>query len=270
MHMTSELLHGNSDPRQPRLIFAGGYDSDTNFPMHDHSCWELIYQRTGRVRTQQGHDMIEMSPGMVLLHTPGVPHADWAAEHYQILFLYIELAEDPAWPRVRFDDERQSIGKICDDLCHEHYGSRDDRMQMIDLLVRRLVLLLDRPADHRQTDFEQTVAAARHVIDERYHTRLTVDDLAAAAGVSRTCLHVSFSRVLEQSPMDYLRGVRLRHALGLVRQTNLTLDAIADRCGFHSASHLTRHIKTATGRAPGALRREGLPVSTDQSGQTLG
>ena len=266
MHMNTEVLHRNSDeadPRQPRLLLAGGYGSDTNFPMHDHPCWELIYQRTGRVRTQQGQEMIDMCPGMVLLHPPHVSHADWATEPYQIFYLYLDLAEAPAWPRLRFDDERQSIGKLCDELCYEYHSSHDDRMQMIDLLIRRLILLLDRPADHRQSDHEQTVAAARDVIDERYHTPLTVDDLASAAGVSRTCLHVSFSRVLEESPMEYLRNVRIRHAISIIRHTNETLDAVAERTGFHSASHLSRHIKAATGSPPGALRRERSIVSAE-------
>lgn len=251
------------DPRQPRLLFAGGYGGVTNFPMHDHPFWELIYMRTGSVRTQHGPDVIEMRPGMALLHPPLMPHADWVTDHYEIFFLQIDFAVTPDWPHVIFDDERQSIGQVCDDLCREFYGSYGNRDHMIDLLMRRLVLLLDRAADNRrQTEYEQTVAAVRRIIDERYHTHLTVDELAAAVGVSRTCVHVSFSRVLEESPMSYLRTVRLRHALGLIRHTGLTLDTIAESTGFHSSSHLTRHIKALTGLTPGALRRERALIGT--------
>ncbi|GAA1572807.1 hypothetical protein GCM10009804_31680 [Kribbella hippodromi] len=48
--------------------------------------------------------------------------------------------------------------------------------------------------------------------------------------------------------------VRLRHALAHIRNSTLPLQAIASLTGYNSASHLSRHIKAATGTAPGALR----------------
>jgi AraC-like DNA-binding protein len=256
--MTTELLHRNPvdlAPRNPRLLCAGGYGGNTNVAMHEHPCWELIYQRTGRVRTQQGSELIEMCPGMILLHPPCMPHADWATEHYNIFYLYIDLAASPNWPRLRFDDERQSIGQLCENLCHEYFGFHSNRDQMIDLLMQRLALMLDRDANFQASDAQQSVATARRLIDERFRTRLTVDELACAARVSRSTLHANFTRMIGEPPMEYLRNVRLNHALAMLRLTECTLDAIADRCGFYSASHLSRHIKIATGLTPGEVRR---------------
>ena len=66
--------------------------------------------------------------------------------------------------------------------------------------------------------------------------------------------------------MDYLQALRVRSALGMLRNGDAGLETIADACGYDSASHLSRHIKRATGVSPGALRgtREHEPL--DPSG----
>jgi AraC-like DNA-binding protein len=42
----------------------------------------------------------------------------------------------------------------------------------------------------------------------------------------------------------------VRHALNLLRTSDITIEAVALQCGYDSASHLSRHIKRATGKAP--------------------
>jgi transcriptional regulator GlxA family with amidase domain len=52
-----------------------------------------------------------------------------------------------------------------------------------------------------------------------------------------------------------LQEIRVRHALNLLRTSDITIEAVALQCGYDSASHLSRHIKRATGKTPGSLRR---------------
>lgn len=255
MHMSPQELH--LSPSGPtRFLFAGGHSGKSNFPMHTHDCWEVIYQRTGRVSTEQAGTIFDMSPGMILVHPPHTPHADWATEHYDIFFVHFEVHQIPHWPRLAFDDDRQSIGRACEDLCHEYNIRGDHHDRMIMALATRLDLLLHRAAVARQeSPIDRAVTAARRLIEERYRGTVTVDALASEAGVSRSTLHAHFARIVGQSPIDYLQTIRLRHALGLLRHTTMTLETIADHCGFHSASHLSRHVKAATGSTPGALRK---------------
>lgn len=59
---------------------------------------------------------------------------------------------------------------------------------------------------------------------------------------------------LGRSPQRRLLDIRLRHAVVLLQTSDLTLAAVAERCGYHSPSHLTRHVKTALDTTPGRLR----------------
>jgi AraC family transcriptional regulator len=50
---------------------------------------------------------------------------------------------------------------------------------------------------------------------------------------------------------------RLDRARALLRETALPLADVAAACGYAGASHLSRHVKAATGATPGQLRRGG-------------
>jgi AraC-like DNA-binding protein len=77
-------------------------------------------------------------------------------------------------------------------------------------------------------------AAVEHV-HEHAGEPLTVSDLARAAGLSVRALQESFQRALGCTPMNYLRGVRLRHTraeLLAADPKTTTVAEIASRWGF--------------------------------------
>lgn len=238
------------------LRFAGEHYGRFDVGLHSHTAWEVIYQRTGYVKTRQGSDVFAMSPGMILVHPPGVEHCDYASAHYVLYFLMFDLNETPAWPRVCHDDRHQNIGRVCEEMVREFHGHDGGREQMLALLSAQLDLLLRRACEEQdRTPEQKIVAQAQRIFEERYRESLTMADLAAEIAVSRSTLYAHFTRLRGQTPPEYLQSVRLRHALGLLHHSRMTLETIAEHCGYHSASHLSRHIKAATGTSPGVLRK---------------
>lgn len=74
-------------------------------------------------------------------------------------------------------------------------------------------------------------------------------DLAREANLSERSLNRLFQRELGQSPARYLQSLRLARARDLASHTDLTLNQIALRCGFSSASALSRAFARRTGRS---------------------
>ncbi|WP_455753612.1 helix-turn-helix domain-containing protein [Streptomyces decoyicus] len=89
----------------------------------------------------------------------------------------------------------------------------------------------------------------------RLDARLTVDQLAARAGVSERTLARRFAEQLGTSPGQWLLGQRLDAARILLERTDLPVDAIATRVGLSSAVNLRRRFRTAFGATPGTYRR---------------
>ena len=171
----------------------------------------------------------------------------------------IDAPPDQAWPVACFDDADQALLHVCAALVREWTGRAQDRAALIcallaqlDILVRRAELQRQRPAA------ERSVLAAERLIEEHLADRLTIAWLAGQLGVASQTLRAHFAAVRGYSPHAYLQRVRVDYALALVRGSSLTLDAVASMSGYCSASHLSRHVKHATGTPPGAARTAGL------------
>ncbi len=96
-------------------------------------------------------------------------------------------------------------------------------------------------------------------IEENAHRRLTLSDIGAAAGMSVRTLARRFAEEIGQSPIQWLTGVRIRHAQELLETTDHTVDRIADKVGFPTTSNFRTLFVQTVGVTPGAYRRTFRP-----------
>lgn len=85
---------------------------------------------------------------------------------------------------------------------------------------------------------------------------LPMDEIAAAAGLSRRQVERLFTQNLGRSPARYYLEVRLDRARHLLIQTSMAIIEIAVACGFVSASHFSRCYRELYGRSPQQQRQE--------------
>ncbi|GAJ84687.1 putative AraC family transcriptional regulator [Nocardia brasiliensis NBRC 14402] len=92
-------------------------------------------------------------------------------------------------------------------------------------------------------------------ITERLGEPLTVEDLAARAGVSPRTLARRFTDQLGIGPGQWLLAQRITEARTLLETTDLPVESVARRAGLSSATNLRRRFLRALGTTPGAYRR---------------
>lgn len=268
MHTTPALLHETpreDAPSEPRFGCAGFYSAPKNrdFPSHQHTHWEWVYYRTGQPRAVIGEQEFEARPGTMLLTPPHTAHHDIALTAYEVIYIAVDAPPDMTWPMVCHDDSEYSMARICAALVREndsHFSTRDE---MLALLMRQLMLIIERGEETRKlSQAERIVRQAEQLIEERHTQAVSQAEIARALGVSPSYLREQFGKQRGQSPRRFLQQSRLRHALSLLHHSTLTLEHIARICGYHSASHLSRHIKNETRHTPGALRvLDSQPIS---------
>jgi AraC-like DNA-binding protein len=95
---------------------------------------------------------------------------------------------------------------------------------------------------------------ARDLADARYFEALDVDDLAAAAGLSRAHFSREFRRTFGVSPHAYLLTRRLERAAALLRNTDRTVAEICLDVGLTSVGSFTTSFKRAHGITPTTYR----------------
>lgn len=83
----------------------------------------------------------------------------------------------------------------------------------------------------------------------------TVASLAAKAYMSRSAFARRFRERFDQPPLEYLRGIRLRHAAKLLKTTPpLPVPTVAKRSGFSSRSQFSRAFRAYFGSPPSEFR----------------
>jgi AraC-like DNA-binding protein len=102
---------------------------------------------------------------------------------------------------------------------------------------------------------------ARDLADRRYADPLTVDDLAAAAHLSRAHFSREFKRAFGESPYSYLLTRRLERAATLLRSTDWSVADICMRVGLTSVGSFTTSFTTAYGMSPTAYRASFPPAA---------
>jgi len=85
--------------------------------------------------------------------------------------------------------------------------------------------------------------------------KLSVDDVARAAGMSPRNLNHLFQQHLEMSPMRVLLDFRLDKACRLLRHDDASIEQVAEDCGFPNRYYFSRMLKQHRGTSPAAYRR---------------
>lgn len=95
----------------------------------------------------------------------------------------------------------------------------------------------------------------------------SLNDLAHIAMESRTCYIEKFKHLFKMTPFEYIRKLRINHAIELLSATTLSVAEIAQSCGFSDSAHLIKIFKEDTGLTPAKYRKtaadkEGAPSSS--------
>lgn len=269
----------------PILVAAGQYTAPKgqDYPAHFHNALEVIQYRSGHIEcviggkssgeTMRDNDgqtfevplqggidpqVIRSDPGMVLVIPAGTIHADRALTAYSQFYLLIQTEPgvlQPSQPLTFMDDNNRSFEKIISSLEREWSGRAVRREGMVALLLGALEILCGRFEDESEpSELERLVQRAERLLEERFAESPNITQIALELGVSPSSLRSHFAKLREYSPKEFLQRVRLNRVLEMIRSSSLSLEEIALLTGYDSASHLSRHVKLATGLTPGQFR----------------
>jgi AraC-like DNA-binding protein len=102
---------------------------------------------------------------------------------------------------------------------------------------------------------------AKDLADARYSDPLDVDDLAAAAGLSRAHFSREFRRAFGESPHAYLLTRRLERAAALLRNTDRSVTEICFSVGLSSLGSFTTSFTRTYGVSPTTYRAAYPPAA---------
>lgn len=105
---------------------------------------------------------------------------------------------------------------------------------------------------------DEVVARGLHYLHGHLSEAISNESIASAAGVSRTVFQNRFRRAMQVSIRGYLTSQRLKRAVDLIENSDLTFADIAERSGFKHQEYLGFVIQKHLHTTPGKLRQKAI------------
>ncbi|GAA2355613.1 GlxA family transcriptional regulator [Dactylosporangium salmoneum] len=142
---------------------------------------------------------------------------------------------------------------------------RDHGPALTAAVARELVVYLRRDGSQAQISpflrhrdhLHPGVHRVQDHIAAHLNTPRTLAELAAVAHLSPRGLSRAFVAATGITPLEYQQQLRLEQAAAMLAETDLTIEAVAARCGFRDARHFRRLYSARYGQPPSAVRAEG-------------
>ncbi len=96
----------------------------------------------------------------------------------------------------------------------------------------------------------------------RLNTQITVEKMAEQVHVSKRTLCRKFSETTGTSPLGWVNGLRMRRAKDLLETTTLSMEEVAEQCGFGSAAVMRHHFRTRVQLSPNLYRERFRQTAT--------
>ena len=256
-------------------------------PWHWHNAFEINYVDEGAMEYRTPEQTVTVHKGEVLFTNSGVLHTCTLADpegciYYTHLFdmsflsgMYNSVFEEKYFQPVSRNSAFQLWLVKPDSL---------PRIRMIEAVLRAVELHRTEPPEYefdlrtelctfwrgmladsaevrasmpqRSNADTERIKAMMDYIQANCAERLTLDDIAAAANISRRECTRCFRRCIDSTPNEYLTACRLRMAAEQLIRTGKSVMEISEECGFSSASYFGKVFREATGLTPREYRSQ--------------
>ena len=105
-------------------------------------------------------------------------------------------------------------------------------------------------------DLSRDVSQALHYINEHLYGNVSLDEIAAHAGISRAALTRHFRAQMTQSIVTYVTESKIKEAKRLLLYSDMKISEIAAALNFSSQSYFQTIFKKVTGQTPLEYQRQ--------------
>lgn len=236
--------------------------------------WDPDVQAPGElldpIRTahENGSRVVSLCLGAFLLAATGLLDGREAVTHWgysgelQQRYPALRVVENALW--ADHDDVVSSAGVAAGLDCCIHLLRKDFGSDAADRVARGLVMAPHRNATQAQfiparlprgtghDGIERAMTLAR----ENLSQPIGLDQLAAAASMSRRTFTRHFRSRTGTTVLDWLTQQRLDHARRMLESSHAGIEEIAASCGFGSTAAFRQHFRSAFGNTPSRYREE--------------
>ena len=97
---------------------------------------------------------------------------------------------------------------------------------------------------------DEDIVRLQNWLDENHANAIDINDMKNMLGISTRSLNRRFKEATQQTPLQYLTALRIKHASELLKQSNLSIFEIAQETGFSDANYFSTLFKKHSAMSP--------------------
>ena len=162
--------------------------------------------------------------------------------------LPVPPAERPAWS--------QHVAAIERELDQRRDGSTEAALAHLTLLLVSAARISVDIGNDLRLGSEPLLAAVFEFIEQHYHEPISLATIAAAVGLTPGHLTTVVRRKTGRSVQRWITERRMADARRLLRETDLTIEAVAANVGYRQPSYFIKHFRRDHTVTPAIWRRQ--------------
>jgi len=261
---------------QRTALFSKRLTSSGMSGFHQHDDFELACLLTGEGRCWWEAGVYPLEPGRLYVIPPQTQHMmqyDASEPHslYHIYFrseeletLYETYGVDLKPYFQRFfsaaigNELRARLDYALSSYNRANHSAIDQAIQrtLVQCVLLTLAKQIGGAAEAETKPAPPLVQRVLEYIARHCEEPLTLETLSERFRCSKSYLCRLFRQCTGQTVVHYANGMRIQNACRLMEQTNLSLSAVSQLCGFNSLAYFDRQFRQFTGQTPTEYARQ--------------
>ena len=202
------------------------------------------------------------------LFSPDVPHDNRTRLHHYCLMFekeYFEerfkmYSDDPEIYNLKSIKIYGDMLKLLNSFALEY--SRNEPNSEITLEARAEIIthkvirsiLCENISAAKPVSEDYSIAAAQNYMERHYAEDINITELANLGYELVSCFMRRFKKETGVTPMEYLGGIRMKNARKLLKESDMSVMEIAEKCGFEAEEKFRVRFKEKLGVTPEQYR----------------
>lgn len=157
-----------------------------------------------------------------------------------------------------------SIQKICGlehlakdfTFAYDNFAASERTFKILSIFYNILDEIVPKIKKSSEKHIRTSIKKAIEYMTFNYTDSLTIQELATIANLSPSRFFTVFKKETGITPIEYKNRVCIRNAEKMLLISDLSIEEIAEKLGFNSASYFRRTFKVYTGKSPREYKKD--------------
>ena len=173
-------------------------------------------------------------------------------ESTHMIAIHFEVLDDSAFQTPFAIENTNPLIPELFDMLYKKYNAEDNcNFKCLALFYELIEEIMQLLKTSEEGKLNPKIIKARQEIDKRFtDNNFNINTLADLLSVNSSYLRREFNKAYAISPISYLKKVRLQNAVSLLLSGYYSIEDIAKKCGYASASYFIQVFHKSKGCSP--------------------